>query len=433
MKKIKYNSEIGTQIDSNLKDAAEVLEDNIKVTSDFSDFISAPLFSSQINNISTAVSKLVESYNSFASTIKSASGSWAEIVYESEKEADEFKERVRTQIKNNGGIRKAAPNIGGNNQNPTQVEDVRKGKEITSEDIKELIAKIDYETLPILLQKMNKLSDTSIVDLLFDENKSNIVTLLLKKILGDPTEGEIPVSLETEDIQKIILEKINKDGLDLTTEEGKEQLRKYLKEQLNVEYDEATWYRKIYGDKTVKMDLSNYSGVGGTWIIAKTTQDLKKYNNYILSYGIKQDANPKEWGDACLSFANTYAYDLYYGQNTRGNAAATYSVGSFSAFIDNDKQVVLSKIYDEIINGRPVVLQVNGNKEGTSRHFVTVVGFKEGVISGATLKETDLLIIDSWDGKLERMDTAKSRFMTTGTQCGKKDYTGYRLQVFRKG
>jgi hypothetical protein len=82
------------------------------------------------------------------------------------------------------------------------------------------------------------------------------------------------------------------------------------------------------------------------------------------------------------------------------------------------------------MNGRPMVLQVNGNKAGTSRHFVTVVGFKEGVTSAKDLKETDLLIIDSWDGKIERMDTETSRFMTSGAQCH-KDYSGYRLRVLK--
>ena len=42
----------------------------------------------------------------------------------------------------------------------------------------------------------------------------------------------------------------------------------------------------------------------------------------------------------------------------------------------------------------------------------------------------DLLIIDSWDGKIESMDGEKSRFMTTGAACH-KDYSGYRLRVLK--
>ena len=90
----------------------------------------------------------------------------------------------------------------------------------------------------------------------------------------------------------------------------------------------------------------------------------------------------------------------------------------------------MSKIYSEIMSGRPVVLQVNGNKAGTSRHFVTVVGFKDGITDPSKLTEKDLLIVDSWDGQIERMDTSTSRFMTTGAQCN-KEYSGYRLRVLK--
>ena len=99
------------------------------------------------------------------------------------------------------------------------------------------------------------------------------------------------------------------------------------------------------------------------------------------------------------------------------------------AIVDS-KEATLTTIYKEITAGKPVVLQVNGNKSGTSRHFVTVVGFKEGVNSASELKEEDLLIYDSWDGKVERMDTSSSRFMTTGKQTG-KTYSGYYLRILK--
>ena len=71
----------------------------------------------------------------------------------------------------------------------------------------------------------------------------------------------------------------------------------------------------------------------------------------------------------------------------------------------------------------------HGNKQGTSRHFVTVIGFKQGV-SRDSITEDDLLILDSWDGKIERMDQENSRFMTSGKDCG-KSYSGYRLRVLK--
>ena len=193
---------------------------------------------------------------------------------------------------------------------------------------------------------------------------------------------------------------------------------------LNTQVDESKWNEILYGNNTV-----NIEALDGKWVVAKTVQDLGSYVNYVQSSGVKQDANTAEWGDSCLAFAGAHTYDLYAGTKTDGNSAAGYAhAGALTDYMSDSKEEVLSKIYDEIMSGRPIVLQVNGNKAGTSRHFVTVVGFKEGVVSGATLKESDLLIIDSWDGKLERMDTESSRFMTSGAQCG-KNYSGYRLRI----
>ena len=75
-------------------------------------------------------------------------------------------------------------------------------------------------------------------------------------------------------------------------------------------------------------------------------------------------------------------------------------------------------------------MQVNGNTQGTSRHFVTVVGVKSDVKSAQDVKESDLLILDSWDCNLERMDTDSSRFMTTGSQTH-KSYSGYYLRLLK--
>ena len=98
----------------------------------------------------------------------------------------------------------------------------------------------------------------------------------------------------------------------------------------------------------------------------------------------------------------------------------------------DSKEDTLKMIYSQIVQGKPVVIQVNGNKAGTSRHFVTVVGFRNSITDASALTEKDLLIIDSWDGKLERMDQANSRFMVTGAQCHKKDYSGYRMHYIKQ-
>ena len=182
-----------------------------------------------------------------------------------------------------------------------------------------------------------------------------------------------------------------------------------------------------YGTTTVNV-------LDDTWVVVNAPVDLITYQRAVYNHRVAQNANTAEWSDKCLGFAFTHAWGFYTGNtNYTGQQGANYAGAShFTSFIDDNKQAVLNAVYEEITAGRPVVLQVNGNTQGTSRHFVAVVGYRQGVSSGSTIAETDLLIIDSWDAKLERMDTEKSRFMTSGAQCHKKDYSGYRMHYIKQ-
>lgn len=167
--------------------------------------------------------------------------------------------------------------------------------------------------------------------------------------------------------------------------------------------------------------------------VVQTKISVSDYVRTVSSRKISQTNDTEKYNDMCLAFAYIHAYSLYSGNTSAGAEAAlsyTYA-GNFSTYIDT-KEKILAVIYNEISNGRPVVLQVNGNKAGTSRHFVTVVGYKESVKSASDIDETDLLIIDSWDGKLETMNGKGSgtRFLTSGADCH-KDYSGYRIQYLK--
>lgn len=427
---IKYDSEIAERLIKISKEVRVSIESDIsnRLLSDYEVLTSVDLFSSQLQKINNNLKKMIETFESFESTISQNKNAWGVVQDDSINNARDYSD----QIINNGGNNGIAINNGGNTvessssaTDENNVEKVSKGKEISNNDVKEMLTKVDSTLLPILLQKVNKLKgEENIVDLLTDVSKSNILTTMLKRVLGDTASEDVPVDLDTGIIQQMLLSKLNVENVDIETPEGKSAVEKKVLEQLNTQVDEAKWNEVFYGDNIIKI-----SALEGNWIVAKTNQNLDEYLSYIASNGVRQDANTEEWGDSCLAFAGAHSYDLYANYKTSGPAAASYAHGSqFVDFMSDSKEETLAKIYDEILNGRPVVLQVNGNKQGTSRHFVTVVGFKEGVVSGATLKEEDLLIIDSWDGRLERMDTEKSRFMTTGAACH-KEYSGYRLRV----
>lgn len=433
-----------------LEQSLESLNSNIgdKITTDYNDFTTLGLFSSQLNDIKKGIDTLAESHEKFIEIIKENKREWENVEKEVEEEVKKYTDDVETTNRtrnnkvsssnsgssgsSNGGSVSNSGTQNGYQYQSQNTEDVDHGtgiKVVSLNDVTTTISNLNAITSAILLKKLLKENNNqSITDLLIDPEKSGILVALLRTILGDTSEISGERTTETDNIQKALLEKLGIKVDDTTTEEEKSEIDKAIIEKLKrASEDETQWNEMIYGDNTRIIDI-----LGGEYVVVKTTTDVEAYEKYAIGNGVKQDANTAEWGDSCLAFAGAHAYDMYAGTQTGGQSAANYANGGkFEDFMDDDKSVVLAKVYDEIMNGRPVVIQVNGNKQGTSRHFVAVVGFKKGVTSAESLTEEDLLIMDSWDGKIERMDTETSRFMTSGKDC-RKDYTGYRLRVLKQ-
>lgn len=144
---------------------------------------------------------------------------------------------------------------------------------------------------------------------------------------------------------------------------------------------------------------------------------------------ICQIVGDQTFPDYCMSFAYYYAgciiknkTDLVLKDGLKYlTNGAKVRTEQFST-----EQGVLRRLYNLLNTGMPQVLMVKATHN--SRHFVTVVGYKSSVKDGNTIRATDLLIIDSHDGKLESMDpalfSANTRILYT--QGGK-----YRLETFQ--
>ncbi len=172
----------------------------------------------------------------------------------------------------------------------------------------------------------------------------------------------------------------------------------------------------------------------GEYDVVQAGISLKNFVSAMRSKGIYQGANPEKYNDKCLSFAYFHAYALYTGDTSgNGDTGMSYTrAGQFSGYDNDDKQAILKIVYNELQTGKPVVIQVNGNKAGTSRHYVTVVGVKKGV-TASTIQETDLLIFDSYQGTVRKIDGQPgSRFLVTGAACHKK-YSGYQIYYLKQG
>lgn len=185
-------------------------------------------------------------------------------------------------------------------------------------------------------------------------------------------------------------------------------------------------------EKSVKSSNVNTIDIlGSKYDVIKSSISPQDYQSFAYDKGIRQNSNTERYSDLCLAFSYVHASNIYNGSYS-DNAESAYNwahASEFSDYFNDDKTETLKVVYDQVMDGKPVILQVNGNKSGTSRHFVTVVGIKDGV-NKEKITEQDLLILDSWDAKLERMDESTSRFMTTGKQTN-KSYSGYYLRVLK--
>lgn len=185
---------------------------------------------------------------------------------------------------------------------------------------------------------------------------------------------------------------------------------------------------------TEKANSAQKSKYSTSTMEGKYTLNGVEYNSLIdgdslqsLSNQIRKGGAGTGFGhpDKCLSFAYSYGKWIDNSTNTPKNGTAgDYPDAGGHEVHTGSKEEMLSIIKSELDEGKAVVLQVNGNKAGTSRHYVTVVGYRSD--AGSTLEERDLLIIDTYDGKIEGMGDNGTRFMITGEACHKK-YSGYQI------
>ena len=230
----------------------------------------------------------------------------------------------------------------------------------------------------------------------------------------------------------------NKDSIigKLKNQVEKNKINKLFDGKNNIKEDKIdTKEEKEVKKEINELDNPNcidLSLLDASWKVINTKIDVSSYAADAYNKGIRQNSNEERYGDYCLAFSYVHASNLYNGEQD-ANAECAYNwnhATEFTDFFSDDKQATLKVVYNQIKEGKPVIMQVNGDKKGTKRHFVTVVGVKSDIKNADSVKETDLLILDSWDGKLERMDTSTSRFMTTGEDTH-KPYTGYYLRILK--
>lgn len=156
--------------------------------------------------------------------------------------------------------------------------------------------------------------------------------------------------------------------------------------------------------------------LGSTWTVPNTKYDLLEYDKSLKKHKVAQDSQTCTWSgscskstadnDKCMSFAETFAYDLYYGTTTSDVQAPKWARSYYvnKSIKEDSLDKTLAVIYNQLNGGFPVVAQVSYNadfsKKNNTRHFITVVGYRSSVKSFADLKVDDLLILNT-NGKIQ--------------------------------
>lgn len=179
------------------------------------------------------------------------------------------------------------------------------------------------------------------------------------------------------------------------------------------------------GTSSGTFDSTDYVIVNNAGQFASYARSNHNYQGYSSIYS-----------DACFGVSAVYCDAIKTGRfsisdnyNGARNDPRGLTYYGWRNEFSSTKEGVLKKLYQEISRGNPAILHVNGNTSGSSRHYVAAVGYKKSATLN-TIKETDLLILDSWDALIETMTGrgticntgAYSRFMTSGYDTGRTEY-----------
>ena len=168
-------------------------------------------------------------------------------------------------------------------------------------------------------------------------------------------------------------------------------------------------------------------------------KNAKKAYQIIQDRGFYQASNDA-WGDHCLGFSYVFTHAIYTGDMTNlknanhdGNNDPTGYFGVGSQVISSNKDTLVKQMFSLLKSGKPCCLQVVGSTNGSpssprTRHYVSLVGYKKGATE-STVKDTDLLILDTWDGELKPVveEYTEGRYMLDGAKVG----WDYHYQYFK--
>lgn len=206
----------------------------------------------------------------------------------------------------------------------------------------------------------------------------------------------------SESIYKELLLSLNNLQTNFTTEE-KEKVDSYLKtlKEINnsrIDVNDISLNTTIdLGNIQLSNNLAmsnsentdTFEFNGNKYVVVKTNNG---YQNVLNKIG-KQ--NP----DGCLNYSIKYSDQIFNDSNSN-------KISNYQPIGSNNEQDTLKIMANEVLEGRPCIIRVNGAPKpgGYTRHFVAVTGIREGADLD-NLKQEDFLIMDPNDATLKTLDT----------------------------
>ena len=157
------------------------------------------------------------------------------------------------------------------------------------------------------------------------------------------------------------------------------------------------------------MNIATYKGE--EFKVVNTAVDPIAYAELVRDRFCTSPEGTGKYSGYCLGFSNYYVYcmvdnvtdlDLSFALSKyRTSKKLRYTTEKYG-----NPNTMMANLYDLLNAGLPQILMVEAITHRGSRHFVAVVGYRSSVSRREDLRPEDLLIIDSFDGKLESMDPA---------------------------
>ena len=152
---------------------------------------------------------------------------------------------------------------------------------------------------------------------------------------------------------------------------------------------------------------ATYEGL--SYNIVNTAIDPFTYADLVYDNVCTHPGGTDEYSGYCLTFCNFYVSGMVDGltdadvrtakRKSRSSKQLKYKTEKYS-----DPDEMMARLYDLLNEGVPQTVMVEAILHPGSRHFVVAVGYRSSVTRRDALRPEDLLVIDSFDGRLESMD-----------------------------